>query len=769
MAKIFSVNFNKGSINDRYGAIATLGATAKLKGDEKGLALRCNNVASDWISYGNIAEINAIGTGEFTFVVGCNIKGFLNHGSVYNTFMGKSQSMGTDGVSMSFLSSTFFRCIIVVSNLDATINLVNENNILILTRNAAGLCTLYQNGVAVGTVSQAGSISTTDPFNIGYSGGTTARTPNASIYLGEVYNHCLSTAEIAKLTANFMSQMPLSDNKNMEYFNSDDLSAEKDTGLLCAYNMKKNKNTIVDVSGNGKNGIATNVTSTKDGLLFSGNGYMQTPSPEYSVQGSMSLRVNFKDVTNSGYLFRANPSGASGMDLLVSTGNLTYQIKAAGQISAAVYANVDTTVTVTWLLNGSKSFYVNGILIGSDAYSSEFTEDTNFALGANYGNGTYTKCEIKDFKLYNRVLSTQEITDYHNSWADQIALKESFKYEPADGTSIVPNGWQLITGAYKVGEYQIKSGEYITGGNMEGGLVGTLSNIAGGATATYTLNTTSPISGTQDARLQVTVAGANSGYPRIQWGLTSVVGKTYKLSFDYKVNSGSAYIQVRRGVVYANAFTLTGSGTQTINLACDGTTQLGDLAFNGTQLFDIQIDNVSITETSPLPTIQNGTKYLENVTAGALVIPSKTAYGTWEFDLYKGADTNVMQVGFINKNTAVVGAGSYRLDFKADEAISFIKTSEGVINVTATSYFANNTFYRVKITRTPAGIFTFYIKGGSFTPTAGQGGWTLISMAGGSGTNPTTDNVYPTSNYLVLEIDATDRIANIIIKKGIEV
>jgi len=74
MAKIFSVNFNTGSINDRYGSTASLGATAKLKRDEKGLAFKCNNVASDWISYGNIPEINAIGTGEFTFVVGCNIK-----------------------------------------------------------------------------------------------------------------------------------------------------------------------------------------------------------------------------------------------------------------------------------------------------------------------------------------------------------------------------------------------------------------------------------------------------------------------------------------------------------------------------------------------------------------------------------------------------------------------------------------------------------------------------------------------------------------------
>ena len=50
-----------------------------------------------------------------------------------------------------------------------------------------------------------------------------------------------------------------------------------------------------------------------------------------------------------------------------------------------------------------------------------------------------------------------------------------------------------------------------------------------------------------------------------------------------------------------------------------------------------------------------------------------------------------------------------------------------------------------------------YIKGGTF----GWDDWTTVSTAGGSGTNPVTDNTYTTSNYLVADIDDTDTISNL--------
>ncbi len=155
-------------------------------------------------------------------------------------------------------------------------------------------------------------------------------------------------------------------------------------------------------------------------------------------------------------------------------------------------------------------------------------------------------------------------------------------------------------------------------------------------------------------------------------------------------------------------------------------------------------------------------KYLQNSTAGVISTPSTKAYGTWEFSLYKGGASNSFYSGFISdSNAAEIASNGYSLIFYSDEGIWFYKNnigSENLLNNTAASYFAINTWYRLKVTRTTAGVFTFYIKGGAF----GSESWTLVDVTGGSGTNPVTNNTYTTSAYFVNDLDASDRIDNIL-------
>ena len=66
---------------------------------------------------------------------------------------------------------------------------------------------------------------------------------------------------------------------------------------------------------------------------------------------------------------------------------------------------------------------------------------------------------------------------------------------------------------------------------------------------------------------------------------------------------------------------------------------------------------------------------------------------------------------------------------------------------------------------TIAGVFTVFVKGGLFTQTEGYNGWTLVTPV--VGTNPITDTTYTSSNYLVLDLDARDRITDIKIYDGI--
>lgn len=159
-------------------------------------------------------------------------------------------------------------------------------------------------------------------------------------------------------------------------------------------------------------------------------------------------------------------------------------------------------------------------------------------------------------------------------------------------------------------------------------------------------------------------------------------------------------------------------------------------------------------------------KWLENVTAGVIAIPNKQAYGMWELDFYK-ANSSTSNITFSAIDSAVNTIGSYRLTISNLEAIQLARAGVEVIAQTASAYISPLTWYRIRITRTTTGVFTLLIKGGNFTPTAGYDGWTLVSVLGGSGTNPVKDNAYTTSNYMVLDLDDGDRITNIKFLDGI--
>jgi hypothetical protein len=139
--------------------------------------------------------------------------------------------------------------------------------------------------------------------------------------------------------------------------------------------------------------------------------------------------------------------------------------------------------------------------------------------------------------------------------------------------------------------------EGVAGGNFEGGLIGTVAN-SGGAVYTWALNTVAPISGTQDGKLAVTTVGTSTDYPRLGFNGNLALDKSYVLTFDYKVNSGTCYMPtINRGggsSAYV-ASTLSGSGTYTFYFQGFGTGDL-TLNFRGTNLFDTQLDNVSVKE-----------------------------------------------------------------------------------------------------------------------------------------------------------------------------
>jgi len=167
------------------------------------------------------------------------------------------------------------------------------------------------------------------------------------------------------------------------------------------------------------------------------------------------------------------------------------------------------------------------------------------------------------------------------------------------------------------------------------------------------------------------------------------------------------------------------------------------------------------------PTIKSGTKYLEDVTVGSISIPSKTAYGTIEADIYK-SDTGIILLYPIKGNQSDFNlTDGYYLQFGNTESLQLGRANSTVLFVTSGAYITANTWYKVRITRSNDGIFTVLMKGGTLAATAGYDGWHLVVPT--TGTNPVTDTGVTASNYLVFRTTtaAGNRITNIKITEGV--
>ena len=184
--------------------------------------------------------------------------------------------------------------------------------------------------------------------------------------------------------------------------------------------------------------------------------------------------------------------------------------------------------------------------------------------------------------------------------------EQGFAYDPNDLTTLYQDaaGTIPVTAAGQpVGLVLDKSkglvlgNEAVVGGNFESGLIGTLLN-SGSSAGTLTLNTVSPISGTQDAKITVTAVDGLNPQLRFNRNVPRIAGALYEFSFDYKVLSGSPFIsQIYNGSgtsVVTKA--LQGSGRFSTRYMAYGAGVSFDQLYFSTNTFDMQIDNVSVKE-----------------------------------------------------------------------------------------------------------------------------------------------------------------------------
>ena len=315
-------------------------------------------------------------------------------------------------------------------------------------------------------------------------------------------------------------------------------------------------------------------------------------------------------------VFKWYGSPDNNQELWGKTGATTLRVKTDGFYNFRFVGAADLPVAITYdtkqiigktaiitVINRNRKieYWLNGYLVGSTTtINSEIAIDSIMQ-----GRSTASlNGEIYRLRILNKSLSASEVQSQH------AFLR--LKYPEIDGVNIGNQHWAtsnyegVLTGDGTVipevqGNNTASNPELVTNSNYESGLAGELLNEIGGAVATYSLNTVSPISGTQDSRLVVTTVGSSAARPIIRpFSVnTGIIGKEYQIKFDYKLNSGNCtFVSLNSGAspVAVNQ-NITGTGTFVRTFICTGnTSDFGLIGFDGTKLFDLQVDNYSIKE-----------------------------------------------------------------------------------------------------------------------------------------------------------------------------
>ncbi len=158
--------------------------------------------------------------------------------------------------------------------------------------------------------------------------------------------------------------------------------------------------------------------------------------------------------------------------------------------------------------------------------------------------------------------------------------------------SVDPGGSSGSTGENTINNPGFESGNK-TGWGESNGL--------GDAVYTFSVNSSSPISGSYDAVLNITTAGTNNTRPMLYANLNqaTVAGKSYVLKFKTKVISGSPKIKYYNAGTGLKAFSGTLSGTQNWEIAVDNVTNAISYVyfyFDGTSTGSLSIDEVNFSE-----------------------------------------------------------------------------------------------------------------------------------------------------------------------------
>ena len=636
----------------------------------------------------------------------------------------------------------------------------------------------YKDGVFVSDFSAAWTPTVNDaPLIIGnlYSGVNPQGNPLKGVL---IYNTVLTDEEIAQAHAWIMATVtPSYPKKNFIYPSQINPKA---TGLVAGYDMKSIHGKIIDLTNNANNGTITGATQSKgiggiDALDFNGIDNKVIVADDDSLDFTNSITVSFwmkkhtSWVNNESFIAKGDAEGATNYRVITSAAAVEFSFYNAGWFSQTwtrptlekwnhYVCTYDKVNMIT---------YLNGVLINSSAETTAMVANAGalkMGTRTTEDSSYFANASMAEVKLLNYAQTQAEITADYNKYAkmpyfldDLKDANESIAAEGgAVGTHLSNTEWKFgdTSARYKISRESttnmIGGSQLLVDGDMEAVGVADWTVVSG----VISKSTVNPHSGAQSLKLSYN--SPTDCY--FSQDIGSVVGKRYKFT-GWMKGDGTSYPQLHTGgsVIYSGSSSTDWQYVEVIYTALYPSIYF--YARGGTTGNYVEFDDVTVLE------IDNNDKVIECTTAGLLYQEMQQAYGTWEWDLYKGANGNYSNIMFMADTIGAfnaTGQDGYLMQFDINEAFPFFRIVNGGFTLLANSgnsYIDNNTWYKIRFTRRYDGQFTIYIKGGAFTA------WTLVVVS--SGTNPVTDNTIINSKYIVVDLDAGDMITDFRLTQGV--